>query len=232
MWHGCAGRPSAGFPPRIGVRGMLLIAGITMAMRRPHKRMKMPGLWLWYRGLAPPLPVWIPAFAGMTRWVAGTYPGSESGTCFHSNRSCRLAPARRGMKSRSCGLVQRIGTADSATPHPDPSGGQAPALHFLIPPSAIGLQSGTFRPWRTGIEVDRRAHPGSESGTRFHSNRSCRLAPARQGMKMRPGLLEVFGCGWCHPSPLDSRFRGNDELRGRNDENAEWRGSTARSKAA
>ncbi len=19
--------------------------------------------------------------------------------------------------------------------------------------------------------------------------------------------LEVFGCGWCHPSPLDSRFR-------------------------
>ena len=26
--------------------------------------------------------------------------------------------------------------------------------------------------------------------------------------------LEVFGCGWCHPSPLDSRFRENDELRG------------------
>ena len=23
--------------------------------------------------------------------------------------------------------------------------------------------------------------------------------------------LEVFGCGWCHPSPLDSRFRENDE---------------------
>ena len=30
--------------------------------------------------------------------------------------------------------------------------------------------------------------------------------------------LEVFGCGWCHPSPLDSRFRENDELGGRNDE--------------
>ena len=44
MWHGCAGRPSPGFPPRIGVRGMLLIAGITMALRRPHKphkRMKI-----------------------------------------------------------------------------------------------------------------------------------------------------------------------------------------------
>ena len=42
MWHGCAGRPSLGFPPRIGVRGMLLTAGITMALRRPHKRMKRP----------------------------------------------------------------------------------------------------------------------------------------------------------------------------------------------
>ena len=30
--------------------------------------------------------------------------------------------------------------------------------------------------------------------------------------------LEVFGGGWCHPSPLDSRLRGNDELRGRNDD--------------
>ena len=72
-----------------------------------------------------------------------------------------LAPAHQVMKSRSCGLVQRIGAADSATPHPDPSGGQAPrlaksstALHFLIPPSAIGLQFGTFRRWRAGIEVD------------------------------------------------------------------------------
>ena len=30
--------------------------------------------------------------------------------------------------------------------------------------------------------------------------------------------LEVFGCGWCRPSPLDSRFRENDEAMGRNDE--------------
>ena len=34
------------------------------------------------------------------------------------------------MKSRGCGLVQQIGMVDSATPHSDPSGGQAPALHF------------------------------------------------------------------------------------------------------
>ena len=81
------------------------------------------------------------------------------------------------MKSRSCGLVPRIGTADSATPHPDPCGGQAPrlaksstALHLLIPPSTIGLQFGTFRRWRAGIEVDWRAHPGSESGTCFRTN--------------------------------------------------------------
>ena len=97
--------------------------------------------------------------------------------------------------------MQQIGTVDSATPNPDPSGGQAPrlaksstALHFLIPPTAIGLQFGTFRPWRAGIEVDWRAHPGSESGTCFRTNRSCRLVPAAP--------------------PLDSRFRGNDELGG------------------
>ena len=124
MWHRCAGCPSPGFPPRIGVQGMLSIAGMTRV---------------------------------------GIYS--------RINRPCRLVPARQGMKSGSCGLVQRIGTADCATPHPDPSGGQAPALHFLIPPSAISLQFGRIRPWRAGIEVDWRAHPGSESGTCFHSNR-------------------------------------------------------------
>ena len=74
------------------------------------------------------------------------------------------------MKSRSCGLVQRIGAADSATPRPDPSGGQASALHFLIPPSAISLQFGRIGRWRAGIEVDWRAHPGSGSGTCFRTN--------------------------------------------------------------
>ncbi len=28
--------------------------------------------------------------------------------------------------------------------------------------------------------------------------------------------LEVFGCGWCHPSPLDSGLRRNDEFGGWN----------------
>ena len=113
------------------------------------------------------------------------------GNLFHSNRSCRLAPAHQGMNSRSCGLVRRIGTMDSATSRPDPCGGQAPALHFLIPPAAIGVQFGTFRRWRAGIEVDWRAHPGSESGTCFRTNRSCRLPPAHQGMKSRScGLVQ------------------------------------------
>ena len=69
-------------------------------------------------------------------------------------------------------MVQRISTVDSATPHPDPSGGQAPALHFLIPPSAIGLQFGTFRPWRAGIEVDWRAHSRTNDEMRFADYRS------------------------------------------------------------
>ena len=66
--------------------------------------------------------------------------------------------------------MQRLATVNSATPHPDPSGGQAPALHFSIPPSTIGLQFGTFRRWRAGIQGDWRAHPGSESGTCFRTN--------------------------------------------------------------
>ena len=109
---------------------------------------------------------------------------------------------------------------------PDPSGGQAPrlaksstALHLLVPPSTIGLQFGTFRRWRAGIEVDWRAHPGSESGTCFRTNRSCRLVPAHQGVKT--GVLT--GAGVCgsfatHTPTLDSGLRRNDELGGRHDE--------------
>ena len=46
-----------GFRPRIGVRGMLLIAGIAMALRRPNKRMKV-GRWVgfFHRLVVLPLP--------------------------------------------------------------------------------------------------------------------------------------------------------------------------------
>ena len=49
--------PPPGFRPRIGVRGMLLIAGIAMALRRPHKRMKV-GRWVgfFHRLVVLPLP--------------------------------------------------------------------------------------------------------------------------------------------------------------------------------
>ena len=136
-----------------------------MALRGPHKRMKIAGCRVgfsivWWVYPSPPLD-------------SGFRRSDESGVYFHSNRSCRLPPAHQGMKSRSCGLVQLIGAADSATPHPDPSGGQAPALHFLIPPSAIGIQFGTFRRWRAGIEVDWRAHFRTKDecrGSLAHSN--------------------------------------------------------------
>ncbi len=68
------------------------------------------------------------------------------------------------------------------------------------------------------VEVDWGIHRGSESGTCLHSDRSCRLAPAHEGMENETWSLEVFGCGWCHPSPLDSGLRRNDEMGGRNDE--------------
>ncbi len=182
---------------------------------------------------------WVPPFPSGFRgrndeFGGGNHdPGSESGTCFRTNRSCRLAPALRyenevgpevfgcgwchpspldsgpvrgtaarfiagmtirgaGLTSelarapcfsyqslmpagagtpsrRSCGLVQ-MNWPGFCQPHSDPSGGQAPALHFLIPPSIIGLQFGRIRRWRAGIEVDWRAHPGSESGTCFRTN--------------------------------------------------------------
>ena len=121
----------------------------------------------------------------VSRASAGIHPGSESGTRFRSNRSCLLVPAHQGVKSRSCGLVQRISTAGSATPRP--LRGTSPRATFSH--SAIGLQVGTFRPWRAVIKVDWRAHPGSESGTCFRANRLCRQGPAHQGMKKGSGVV-------------------------------------------
>ena len=112
---------------------------------------QVAGLWYLRRhvgdGIAIVVPTrdvraWIPAFAGMTKRVVGVFPGSESGRCFHNNCSCWLAPAHQGMKSRGCGLVQQIGMVDSATPHPDPSGGQAPRLaiwRFAAGESSTGM---------------------------------------------------------------------------------------------
>ena len=63
-------------------------------------------------------------------------------------------------------------------PTPTPAGDKpSTALHFLIPPSTMGLQFGRVRRWRAGIGVEWRAHPVSESGTCFRTNRSCRVVP-------------------------------------------------------
>ena len=53
-------------------------------------------------------------------------------------------------------------------------------------------------------------YPGSESGTCFRTNRSCRLSPAHQGMKI--GLRWLVEVSWVSlVPPLDSGFRRTDE---------------------
>ena len=118
---------------------------IAHAGWRGHTKVWKAGVVAWYGELAPripPRPSSAPAGDKPPHYIPPS-PLLDSGlrrmtksvavVCFHSNRSCRLAPAHQGMESRSCGLVRRIGTADSATPLLRPSGGQAPALHSPLP---------------------------------------------------------------------------------------------------
>ena len=73
----------------------------------------------------------------------------------------------------------------------------------------IPTDAGMTRP----TVVTANIHPGSESGTCFHSNLSCRLRPPHQGMKMGARRWKRLGViGAAPPPPLDSRFRGNDEV--------------------
>ena len=77
----------------IEVRGVLLQPGATVQLPGPpndgrHLPHPYPTIWSHLRGIFN---------IQMTRWVARVYPGSEAGTCFHSNRSSRLRPADRGM---------------------------------------------------------------------------------------------------------------------------------------
>ena len=74
-----------------------------------------------------------------------------------------------------------------------------------------GLGDLTLAQCPAGINLSLMTHGSCQ----FRCNRPCRPPPAHQGMKMGVWLLEAFGCGWCHPSPLDSRFRENDEFGGR-----------------
>ena len=99
-------------------------------------------------------------------------------------------------------MVQRIGTVDPATPHPDPSGGQAPrlawsstALHSPLPPLWIAVAYlGTGRAIAGKTKWGRRVDVGG-------------------GIAV--GVLSRNVSAWI------PAFAGNDE----------WRGSLAHSKA-
>ena len=91
-------------------------------------------------------------------------------------------------------LMERSGVV--CAPHPAPSWGQAPALHFSCDPrlSLFGRRW-LVSPAGAGI------HPGSESGACVRTNRSCRLSPTHQGMKI--GCIDRSkGSGVvCAPAP-------------------------------
>ena len=142
----------SGYLPRIRVRG------------RPFDR-RSDGCGGWWG--APGARYWC------RESVPEAIPDRSPGHAFIRNRSCRLGPAHQGMKSRSCGMVQRIGTVGSATPHPDPSGGRAPALHSPLPtPSGFQprirvrgmLLIAGMTSWVAGV------YPGSWSGTCSRTN--------------------------------------------------------------
>ena len=101
--------------------------------------------------------------------------------------------------------MRRIRTGDSAMPSPDPSGGRAPALHFIVPPSTISLQYGTFRRWRAGIAVYRMCifvpitHPGCRRQTKVFA-----ILP-RPCLRPQRGTRTTFA-GF--PSPSRPAFAG------------------------
>ena len=115
-------------------------------------------------GLTPTHPFWIPAFAGMTRCVAGVYPGSWSGTCIHSDRSCRLAPGRQGRKIGRIGWWE--GQVSSVPPTP-PLAGDKPQRYILLPAlrGVVNSRFGTAKMGGDVVEVDWGIHPESKSGT-------------------------------------------------------------------
>ena len=88
----------------------------------------------------------------------------------YSNRSCRLVPGHQGMKLGALvdGRVRcRLG------PHPTPSWGQAPALHFSCDPG-LSLFGRRWLVSPAGAGND----PGSQSGTRGR-DRSCSFSGQR-----------------------------------------------------
>ena len=136
LWFGTANRPG----------------GFCHARPRPQ-RGTSPRTTFFFSGHRP----WIYNSAGFaggepaSRLIGGHIPDRSPGTCFRTNRKCRLLRVHEGRKSRSCGLVRRVGPADSATPDPGPSGGQAHPLQLIGFQGVCGA-SGAF-----AVSISRRA---------------------------------------------------------------------------
>ena len=100
-------------------------------------RLWMPGSRLLYGGLASPFldpgPVsrvrGILSIAGKTRWVAG-FTQRVAGTYVHSNRSCRLPPARQGMKAEVVVWYSELARRILPRPTPTPAGDKPPRYIF------------------------------------------------------------------------------------------------------
>ncbi len=169
---------------------MLSTAGMTMDLRGPHKRMKMvaAGEFFHPSGQAPALTPLSPPlldsglrrmtiggpFDGMTkgcrewrmRWSGLSRIGVRDMLSYQSLMPAGAGTPRYEKRELWFGTANQHGGLCHAPPRPQRGTSPSPpksstALHFLIPPSTIGLQFGTFRRWRAGIEVDWRVHPGS-----------------------------------------------------------------------
>ncbi len=144
----------SGFRPRIGVRDRLessriegeekiLPARVPALALTPTLSQRERENWL----LSLPVPLaevgvsawprrpWIPACGEITTtkgfsrtWQEISIPDRSPGHAFIGIAHAGWCRHSQGMKSRSCGLVQRIDTVGSPTPRPDPCVGQAHAL--------------------------------------------------------------------------------------------------------
>ena len=119
---------------------------------------------------------------------------SESGTMLSYQSPMPAAAGTPGYKNWVHWLMEGSGVVRAT--HPTPSWGQAPALHFFCGPGvSLFGRRWLVSPASAGI------HPGSESGTCFTYQSPMPAAAGTPRYENKTWSLEVFGCGWCHPSP-------------------------------
>ena len=118
-------RPQRGTSPRTTLSHSALGRGSTIR----HTKVWRAGVVAWYSELARRI------LRRPTPTPAGDKPLASRSLRPHYIFSFRLRTwvynsAHQGLKSRSCGLVRRVGAADSATPHP-PQRGTSPRATFF-----------------------------------------------------------------------------------------------------